>query len=65
MYSILDPDSPLPKSGAGGLPEALAEVLRLRQHIMERGEHLYCSVLIRSLIEVEIPRLITTAAARK
>jgi len=65
MYAVVDHELPPPPPASDALGRELRRILELRATVVESRELLYSSPVIRSLIEDEIPRLITLAARRR
>lgn len=62
MYSVIDLDLPAPPAQSSRVAGELGAILQLRQAAIESRELLYCSPVIRSLVEDEIPRLVALVA---
>lgn len=62
MYAVVDHELPPPPPAKDALSRELRRIIELRTSVVESRELLYSSPIIRSLIEDEIPRLISLAA---
>ena len=64
MYAVVDHELPAPPTAADALTRELKRILELRADAIDSRELLYSSPLIRTLIEDEIPRLVSLCARR-
>ena len=64
MYAVVDHELPPASPPADALTRELMRILELRADAINSRELLYSSAVIRTLIEDEIPRLISLCARR-
>lgn len=65
MYAVVDHDLPPRPATTDAMSRELRRILELRTNAIDSRELLYSSPLIRTLIEDEIPRLISLCASRR
>lgn len=65
MYAVIDHDLPERPRSADAFTRELRRIMELRSNAIESRELLYSSAIIRTLIEDEIPNLVSLCARQR